>query len=125
MLSEALSIINKFIPDKGKANKLKAEVETVFQNTLSKAVEADTKVRLAELKSKGISKIWRPLAAIMTFSCLFLYWFVYPSLQIIVALFDLNIYLPELRDLPTEFYLLGGSFVSIYAYGRSMEKRGL
>jgi hypothetical protein len=125
MLGEALSIINKFIPDKGKANKLKAEVEIVFQNTLSDAVKADTRVRLAELKSTGLSSIWRPLAAIMTFSCLFLYWFIYPSLQIMVALFDLNIYLPELRDLPIEFYGLSGIFVSIYAYGRSMEKRGL
>ena len=125
MISEALNIINKFIPDKGKANKLKAEVEIVFQNTLSEAVKSDTKVRLAELKSTGISSIWRPLAALMTFACLFLYWFVYPSIQIMVALFDLNIYLPELRDLPSEFYALSGVFVSIYAYGRSMEKRGL
>lgn len=124
MFTEALSIINKFIPDKSKAKKLEAEIQKAHQEVLSTAVKADTQVRLAELKSKGIASVWRPIAALTIFSCIFLYWFIYPLMRIMVAMFDWDIYLPQLQDLPTDFYLLAGSFVTVYAYSRGLEKRG-
>lgn len=123
MISDLFGIINKIVPNKAKAAELEATVQKAHQDALNAAVKADAEVRLAELKSSGIRAIWRPMAAIMTFLCLFLYWFIYPLCLIIVGLFNLNIYLPELPILPLEFYGLATAFTSIYAYGRSLEKR--
>ena len=123
MIGGLLSLVSKFIPDGSKAAELEAKIQEAHSQTLSKAVEADTRVRLAEMQSTGLQSKWRPLAAIMTYLCIFLYWFFYPLCLIIIGLFDLNIYLPELPHLPLEFYGLATAFISIYAYGRSLEKR--
>lgn len=122
---QVLDIINKFIPDVDEAKRLSAQVEIAHQKAINAAVDADKQVRLAELRKGGIASIWRPLAALMIFFCLFLYWGIYPTLQIFIGLFNLNIYLPELTPLPENFYFLGSLFITIYAAGRSLEKRGL
>ena len=121
---EILGLINKFIPDASKAKELEASIKGSYEKTFQKALESETQIRLVEMKQKGIVSKWRPLAAIAIFLCLFLYWFIYPLTMIIIGLFDLNVYLPQLPELPIEFYGLATAFVSIYAFGRSIEKRG-
>ena len=101
--------------------RLKSKVASEVQ--LVKATEADTKLRMKELDAKGLKGLWRPLAATSIFLTLFLHWFIYPALMIVVATFNLDIYLPQLPELPMEFYGLAIAFISIYAHGRSLEKR--
>lgn len=121
---DILGLVTKFIPDINQAKKLEAKIKEAHNKALTSAIEADKEIRLAELRNGGLASKWRPMAAIMTYMCIFLYWFIYPALMIMINLFDLNIYLPLLPELPLEFYGLAIAFISIYAYGRSLEKRG-
>ena len=123
MISDLLSLISKVIPNKGKAKELEAKIAIAHSDALQGAVKADVEVRIAELRSGGLAAIWRPTGAIMTYLCIFLYWFIYPILQIIINIGDFNVYLPQLEQLPIEFYGLATAFISIYAIGRSLEKR--
>lgn len=124
MISDLIGIVSKFIPDKSTAAVLEAEIQKAHSDALKQAVEADKEIKLAELHAGGIAALWRPIAALMIFLCLFLYWFIYPLLLICVGWFNMDVYLPQLPDLPTDFYTLSMAFISIYAYGRSLEKRG-
>lgn len=124
MIDGLLNIVDKFIPNKDKAAELEAKIQEAHSKALTKAVEADKDIKLAELKKGGIAAVWRPLAAISVFATLALHHLVLPSCKIAVNLFNLNVYLPQLEPLPIEYYGLAISFVSIYAYGRSLEKRG-
>lgn len=125
MISDLLGIVNKFIPDGNKAKALEAKIQEAHNNALNVAVKADKEIRLAELRSGGLASMWRPLTAIMTYSIIFFHWLIYPMVKVIIGLCDLNVYYPELKPLPVEFYGLATAFISIYAYGRSMEKRRL
>ena len=120
---DIIGLISKFIPDTKAAKKLEAQIKTAHSKALTAAVEADKEVRLEELRVGGFAALWRPTAAIMTYMCIFLYNFIYPALFIIRGVFDLDFILPELPELPLEFYGLAIAFISIYAHGRSMEKR--
>ena len=123
MIDGLVGLISKFVPNKDLAKKLEAKVQNAHTAALSKAVEADKDVKIAELKAGGIAAKWRPIGALSIFGTLFLHWFIYPLCRIIVGLFNLNVYLPQLESLPLEYYGLALAFVSIYAHGRSMEKR--
>ena len=123
MISDLLELITKVVPNANKAKELEAKIAEAHSKALTSAVEADAKIQLEEAKSDGLRAIWRPLSAIMTYSIIFLYWFIYPVLQLVIACADLDIYLPQLESLPIEFYGLATAFISIYAYGRSLEKR--
>lgn len=125
MLDNLFGLVNKFVPDTDKAKELEAKIRTAQEAALKQAVESDKEVRLAELRKGGIASKWRPLAALSIFATLFLHWFIYPLCRMVITGLDLNAILPQLEPLPTEFYGLAAAFVSIYAYGRSMEKRGL
>ena len=123
MIGNLLGIVNKFIPDGNTAKKLEAEIQKAHNDAMNKAIEADTQVRLAEMKSKGIQSIWRPLAALIVFSIFFVRFCVYHLLLLIVGFFDLPVYLPQLENLPGDFYFLAASFVSLYTVGRTIDKR--
>ncbi len=123
MIGDLLSLISKVVPNKGKAKELEAKIAIAHNDALQGAVKADVEVRIAELKSGGLAAVWRPLAAIMTYLCVFLYWFIYPLVQIIISIGNFDVYLPQLEPMPLEFYGLSTAFVSIYAFGRSLEKR--
>ena len=125
MIDNLFGLINKFVTDADKAKELEAKIKTAQEAALKQAVEADKQVRLAELRKGGIAAIWRPLAAMSIFATLFLHWFIYPLAHMIITAFNLNAWLPAFTPLPMEFYGLAAAFVSVYAYGRSMEKRGL
>lgn len=124
MISEILSTVNKFIPDKNQAEKFKAEVEKAYNDALKSAVEADRDIRLAEMQSDSwLQRSWRPIAALIVFMAIFVRFPLYHLLQLIVNYLNLDIYLPILEDLPQDFYLMATAFISIYAYGRTQEKR--
>jgi hypothetical protein len=124
VISEILSTVNKFIPDKNQAEKFKAEVEKAYNDALKSAVEADRDIRLAEMQSDSwLQRSWRPIAALIVFMAIFVRFPLYHLLQLIVNYLNLDIYLPILEDLPQDFYLMATAFISIYAYGRTQEKR--
>lgn len=123
MISELLGLVNKFVPNKGKAKELEAKIQEAHSKALTMAVAADKDIKLAELKKGGIASIWRPISAMSVFATIFLHWFIFPLMRATIVVFDLNVYLPQLESLPLEFYGLATAFVSIYAYGRSLEKR--
>jgi hypothetical protein len=91
---------------------------------LKSAVEADRDIRLAEMQSDSwLQRSWRPIAALIVFMAIFVRFPLYHLLQLIVNYLNLDIYLPILEDLPQDFYLMATAFISIYAYGRTQEKR--
>lgn len=124
MLDTVFSIINKVVPDKNEQLKIQAQIEDSYNKALTEGVKADKEIRLAEMNSDSwLQSRWRPIAALIVFLAIFVRFPLYHILKLCVGWFDLYIYLPELEDLPQEFYMMATAFISIYAYGRSQEKR--
>jgi len=124
MLSDIFAIIRKVVPDSDAGAKLEAQIQESYDKALIEGVKADKEIRLAEMSSSNwLQSRWRPIAALIVFGALFVRFPLYHTLLLAVNWFDLPIYLPDLEDLPRDFYLLATAFVSIYAYGRSQEKR--
>jgi hypothetical protein len=124
MLDELFKIIGKVIPDKGEEARLKAKIQQSYDNALTEGVKADKEIRLAEMKSDSfLQSRWRPIAALVVFLAIFVRFPLYYFMKLMVGWFDLNVWLPELEDLPQDFYMMATAFISIYAYGRSQEKR--
>ena len=124
MLSDIFSIIKNIIPDKGKAAELEAQVQKSYDKALTEGVKADRDIRLAEMQSDAIlQRTWRPISALIVFTAIFVRYPLYHLLLLAVNWFELPLYLPELEDLPRDFYMMATAFISVYAYGRSQEKR--
>ena len=103
---------------------MKRDIQLSYDKALSEGVKANRDIVLAEMQSDSwLQRSWRPLAALIVFGAIFVRFPLYHLLRLIVGMYDLNIYLPELEDLPSDFYLMGTAFISIYAHGRSIEKR--
>ena len=124
MISDIIKIIGEVIPDKDKAKELEAKVQESYNNALIKGVEADREIKLAEMQSDSwLQKSWRPIAALIVFLTLFVRYPLYHLMLLYVNYTESNIYLPELEMLPEDFYLMATAFISIYAFGRTQEKR--
>lgn len=124
MLSDIIKIIGKVVPDGNEAAKLQAQIETSYNKALEEGVKADTNIRLAEMQSDSwLQKSWRPISALIVFLTIFVRYPLYHALMLIVGYFNLNIYLPSLEPLPMDFYGMATAFISLYAFGRSQEKR--
>jgi len=124
MLSDIFAIIRKVVPDSDAGAKLEAQIQESYDKALIEGVKADKDIRLAEMQADNwLQSRWRPISALIVFGAIFVRFPLYHLLQLIVNTYNLNIYLPELEELPSDFYLLATAFVSIYAYGRSQEKR--
>lgn len=124
MLDDIFKILGKVIPDTNQAEKIKADIQKSYDDALTKAVEADKEIRLAELESDSwLQRSWRPISALIVFSAIFVRYPLYHLAKLIVGWFDLDVYLPELEGLPENFYFLATAFISIYAFGRTQEKR--
>ena len=124
MLDDIFKIIGKVIPDTNQAAKLKAEIQTSYDRALTEGVKADKEIRLSEMNSDSwLQRSWRPIAALIVFLAIFVRFPLYHLLQLIINCYGLDIYLPELEDLPEDFYMMATAFISIYAFGRSQEKR--
>lgn len=124
MISDILKIVGDLVPDKDKAKELEAKIQLSYDDALKKGVEADRQIRLAEMQSDSwLQRSWRPIAALIVFSAIFVRFPLYHLVHLVVTTCDLNVYLPELEDLPRDFYLMATAFISIYAYGRTQEKR--
>lgn len=124
MISDILEMVNKFVPDKNQAAKFKADIEMSYNKALEAGVKADKDIRLAEMGSDSwLQRSWRPLAALIVFSAIFIRYPLYHLALLSINYFELDLYLPMLEDLPQDFYMMATAFISIYAYGRSQEKR--
>jgi len=124
MLDDIFKLITKVVPDSNAALKLQADIQTSYDTALTAGVEADKDIRLAELQSDSwLQKSWRPISALIVFGALFVRFPLYHLALLADNCFELNIYLPELEPLPADFYFLATAFVSIYAFGRTQEKR--
>lgn len=124
MISDIFKLITKVVPDTNEANKIKAKIEESYNNALTEGVNADKEIRKMEMQSGSLlQRSWRPIAALIVFLALFVRFPLYHSLRLLVGWYDLNIYLPELEELPRDFYMMATAFISIYAFGRTQEKR--
>jgi|TARA_R110000851_G_C13064148_1_gene564245 hypothetical protein len=124
MLDEIFKLISKVIPDTAKAKELEAQIKISYDNALSEGVKANKEIVLAEIQSDSwLQRSWRPIAALIVFGAIFVRFPLYHLLRLIVSMYELNIYLPELEELSSDFYLMATAFISIYAHGRSVEKR--
>lgn len=124
MLSDIFEIINKVVPNTNHAAKLKADIKLSYDKALTQGVKANKDIVLAEMSSDSwLQRSWRPIAALIVFIAIFVRFPLYHLLKLLVGWYDLNVYLPELEDLPSDFYLMATAFISIYAHGRSVEKR--
>lgn len=124
MLSDIFKLITKVVPDTNASEKMKRDIQVSYDKALTEGVKAHREIVLAEMQSDSwLQRSWRPIAALTVFSAIFVRFPLYHLLRLIVGYFNLNIYLPELEDLPSDFYLMATAFISIYAHGRSVEKR--
>lgn len=124
MLDDIFKLITKVIPDTNEAAKLKRDIQVSYDKALTAGVQANKEIILAEIQSDSwLQRSWRPIAALIVFIALAVRFPIYHMSKLIVSYYDLNVYIPELEDLPSDFYLLAAAFVSIYAHGRSIEKR--
>lgn len=124
MISDIINLVNKFVPDKNQQLKIQAQIEDSYNKALTEGVKADKEIRLAEMNSDSwLQSRWRPIAALIVFMAIFIRFPFYHGLKLIVGMFDLDVWLVELEPLPENFYMMATAFISIYAYGRSQEKR--
>jgi hypothetical protein len=124
MLDDIFKLITKVVPDTNEALRLQADIQKSYDDALVEGVKADKEIKLAEMQSDAwLQRSWRPISALIVFGALFVRFPLYHLALLINNWFELNLYLPELEDLPSDFYLLATAFVSIYAYGRTQEKR--
>lgn len=124
MLSDIFKLITKVVPDSSAAEKMKRDIALSYDKALSEGVKANKEVVLAEMQSDSwLQRSWRPIAALVVFGAIFVRFPLYHLSRLIISWYDLNIYIPELEELPSDFYLMATAFISIYAHGRSLEKR--
>lgn len=120
VLKGVIGLVDEAIEDKDEANKLKAQLSTVFNNAdLTKFVElikAQASIIVAEVKgSSWLQRNWRPLLMAEFGAIILNNYILHPYLN---ALFGINI----VMQIPPDMWALLKLGVSGYIVGRSAEK---
>lgn len=116
VLGPLFSVIDKAVPDKDQAAKLKAEMQLALLNASSEETKQATSVLLAEIGGESwLQRNWRPILMLSIVSIVVNNYILYPYL----ALFGLP---AVVLDLPNELFNLMTVGVGGYVLGRSGEK---
>jgi len=104
-------ILDKFIPDKDLAEKIKGELAVAAMNGELKELEAKVTIITAEANGNWLQRSWRPMTMIWFSILLGMYWFgLAPD------------YLVNNSELVTELFALLKIGIGGYVVGRSAEK---
>lgn len=117
ILSPILSIIDKAVPDKTEANRLKAEIEKAVLDNEAKLTETMKEIAVAEIQGNWFQSSWRPL---FSYALIFMFLWIYVIKGVVEASFGISIISGTSDDLVT----LGTIWSAIYGFGRSFEKTG-
>lgn len=120
ILNGVIGIIDQSVEDKDKANQLKAELTTAFNNAdLTKfqvLIESQAKIVLGEIQGQSwLQRNWRPILMVTIIAIVANNFILFPYLSMwtdkVVVL-----------DLPDKLYTLMTTGVGGYIIGRSTEK---
>ncbi len=120
ILSPILGIIDKAVPDKDLATRLKAQVQLEMTamdfSSLEKEIDAKAKILVAEIQGKSwIQRTWRPILMLTIVAIVANNYIIFPYLSMFT---DKVVIL----DLPDKLYNLMSIGVGGYIVGRSGEK---
>ena len=118
-IDKALGIIDKYIPDKDLANKLKSEIkqEILVNNheELMKELDAKMQIILAEAKGSWLQRNWRPILMLSIVAIIVNNYIFYPYMH----LFGLPATSLQLPDSLFNLMTIG---IGGYIAGRTIEK---
>ena len=115
MVSELLSILNKFIPDKDAAAKAAVALESEFTKQMS------MKSDIIKAEQQNGSGKWRVRLMYMCMTMVSLHFFMYEIIPFIRTIFDLNFFTPQAPD-STELWSFLKIGVGGYLGSRGVEK---
>lgn len=120
VLDGVFSLIDKGIEDKDEANKLKAELDTVFKNAdlteFTETLRAQSSIIVAEAKGESwLQRSWRPLIMLLFGIIILNNYILNPWLA---AMFSIDI----VMEIPIHMWSLLKLGIGGYVAGRSIEK---
>lgn len=120
ILDKGLDIVDKFVEDKDKANELKAAIKEKIliqeHDYVTKQLESQTNIILAEAKGSWLQKNWRPLLMMIVILILANNYIIAPYILLFFPGKAMTLALPDV------FMSLLGIGVSGYIGGRTLEK---
>lgn len=117
ILGPILNIIDKAVPDKTEANRLKAEIEKAVIENGAELLKTMREIAVAEIQGNWFQSSWRPL---LSYSFIFLIMWVYFFKGVMEAVFGIHIESGSVQDITQ----LGTVWSAVYGLGRSFEKTG-
>lgn len=115
ILGPILDIIDKAVPDKTEANRLKAEIEKTVLENKAELLKTMKEIAVAEINGNWFQSSWRPL---LSYTFIFLVLWVYFVKGVLEATFGVVIQ----SGSPQEIMALGTVWSAVYGLGRSFEK---
>jgi len=120
ILDKGLSLIDKYVEDKDKANELKAMIQREVlinqHEELAAALESQTKIILAEARGGWLQRNWRPLLMLIVILIIANNYVIAPYIALFLPGKSL------ILDLPGGLWALLNVGVGGYVAGRSAEK---
>lgn len=116
IIGKVTDIIDKFVPDKDLAEKLKAEATKDINNSFDKMVSTQADVLKAEIQGKSaLQRNWRPILMLTIVAIIANNYIIYPYLSMFTEK-------AVILNLPDHLYELMKIGVGGYIVGRSGEK---
>lgn len=115
IFKEVVKVINKAVPDKTKANELKAQIESALVALDSKTLESQARIVLGETQGSWMQRNWRPILMLTIVAVIANNYLLYPYL----SLFWDDA--PKIK-LPDKLFSLLSIGLGGYVIGRSGEK---
>ncbi len=117
IIDKAISIVDKFVPDKDLQAKLKAELQSQIQamdfSAYEKELDAKTKIIVAEAQGKSwMQRNWRPLLMLTIVAIIANNFLIYPYLSLFTGkalVLVLPDYLYKLMEIGVGGYIVGRS----------------
>lgn len=110
-----IGLIDKAIPDKDEANRVKAEIQRLILEGEGKEIEAKARIILAEAQGNWLQRNWRPMLMLSIMGIVVNNYILFPYLHLwtdkVVVL-----------ELPGGLWALLTTGVGGYVVGRSVEK---
>jgi len=117
ILGPILSIIDKAVPDRTEANRLKAEIEKAVIENQAELQKTMRDIAVAEISGNWFQSSWRPL---LSYTFIFLVFWVYFLKGVIEASFGVVLISGDSQDI----IALGTVWSAVYGLGRTFEKTG-
>ena len=117
ILGPILKVIDKAIPDRTEANRLKAEIEKAVIENKAALIQTMREIAVAEIKGNWFQSSWRPL---LSYTFIFLVFWVYFLKGIVEVMIGVDLESGTVSDITA----LGSVWAAVYGLGRTFEKTG-